>query len=120
MGSLKNESVERLQDAGLLDGAEREDGESSSARPSTAQISRHARSREVRGNPWMEEMIEGSELGRIKRRKGGHTSADGSTRYEWEVVEVGGGGEVESDGTGTGPGKRKLGEVGGDDAEMRE
>ena len=44
--------------------------------------------REFTGNPWFEEIIEGSELGRIKRKRGGHTSADGKSKFEWEVVEM--------------------------------
>ncbi|TKA41544.1 hypothetical protein B0A54_06432 [Friedmanniomyces endolithicus] len=31
---------------------------------------------------------ESSWLGRIKRRKGGHTSADGTRSVEWEIVEM--------------------------------
>ncbi|KAK0278780.1 hypothetical protein LTR35_009045 [Friedmanniomyces endolithicus] len=31
---------------------------------------------------------ESSRLGRIKRRKGGHTSADGTRSVEWEIVEM--------------------------------
>jgi len=42
-----------------------------------------------RGLPYFEEMVENSRLGRIKRRKGGHTSADGMRRVEWEVLEIG-------------------------------
>jgi hypothetical protein len=43
-----------------------------------------------RGMPYFEEMVENSRLGRIKRQKGGHTSRDGRTTVEWEVVEIGG------------------------------
>lgn len=42
-----------------------------------------------RGMPYFEEMVEDSRLGRIKRQKGGHTSRDGKTTVEWEVVEIG-------------------------------
>lgn len=74
---------------------------------------------EVRGQQWFEELIEGSELGRLRRKPGGQTSKDGKTRVEWEVVEwevV----ESESDGTGdveggSGGGKRKHGDVGGEE-----
>lgn len=44
-----------------------------------------------RGMPYFEEMVENSRLGRIKRRMGGHTSEDGTTSVQWEVVEIGGG-----------------------------
>ncbi len=38
---------------------------------------------------------ESSWLGRIKRRKGGHTSADGTRTVEWEIVEMEGDDEGE-------------------------
>lgn len=41
-----------------------------------------------RGIPYFEEMVENSRLGRIKRQKGGHTSQDGRTTVQWEVVEI--------------------------------
>lgn len=42
------------------------------------------------GMPYFEEMVENSELGQIKRRKGGHTSMDGKTTVEWEITEIDG------------------------------
>lgn len=45
-----------------------------------------------RGMPYFEELVENSRLGRIKRQIGGHTSQDGSTSVQWEVVEIGGSG----------------------------
>lgn len=41
-----------------------------------------------RGVPYFEEMIEHSRLGHIKRQVGGHTSRDGSSTFQWEVVET--------------------------------
>lgn len=61
--------------------------------------------REIHGEPWFEEMIEGSELARLRRRRGGKTSADGKSSVEWEIVEF------EDDGNRT-PGKRKIREEG--------
>ncbi|KAK4543874.1 hypothetical protein LTR36_004648 [Oleoguttula mirabilis] len=43
-----------------------------------------------RGIPYFEEMVENSRLGRIKRQQGGHTSADGASSVQWEVIEIGG------------------------------
>lgn len=43
-----------------------------------------------RGVPYFEEMIEHSRLGRIKRQRGGHTSRDGASSVQWEIVEIGG------------------------------
>lgn len=67
---------------------------------------------EVRGQAWFEDLIEGSELGRLRRGGGGEG------RVEWEVVEFSsdGIGDVEggssSGGSGSGSGKRKHGDVG--------
>ncbi|EGE80834.1 hypothetical protein BDDG_03775 [Blastomyces dermatitidis ATCC 18188] len=42
----------------------------------------------VNGIPWFEEMMQGSRLGRVgRRRRGVGISADRSTRVEWEVSE---------------------------------
>lgn len=72
------------------------------------------------GLPWFQEMVEGSQLGRIgKSRRGGGDSADGRTRVEWEIVEFGDEGHGSNGGIGTA--KRKIGEmVGGEgnDVEM--
>lgn len=43
-----------------------------------------------RGLPYFEEMVENSRLGRIKRQRGGHMSADGTTSVQWEIMELGG------------------------------
>ena len=43
-----------------------------------------------RGMPYFEEMVENSRLGRIKRQRGGQSSTDGTSRVEWEVIEMGG------------------------------
>ena len=74
--------------------------------------------REVRGSPWFEEMIEGSRMGRLKRRRGGQISSDGSTRVEWEVTEFDGG--EPDEGSVHNNNKRKLGSLGeSEDVEMR-
>lgn len=116
MGSLRSSSLELLQDAGLLQATP--EGSRSPSKPQEQVITRQStrngnrevgtQNREVRGNPWFEEMIEGSELGRIRRRRGGQVSKDGSETVEWEVVEIGG----EEEDTGGTTGKRKLGEFG--------
>lgn len=117
LNSLRSESLERLQDAGLLAASEEANGENS--QQNTAIIQQDGRQgREIQGVPWFEEMVEGSELGRIKRRRGGKTSADGRTKYEWEIVEIGG---EEGEATAAGTVKRKLGAMGAgdDDVEMK-
>jgi hypothetical protein len=68
---------------------------------------------------WFEEMISGSALGRTqKTRRGMGMSADGTTKVEWEVTEIGAG-DDDSD-SGTGRGKRKIGDIGGHDDVMQE
>lgn len=120
LSSLRNESVERLQEAGFLAVPEEASTEAEAVNEPSQQspvVPQQGSGRQVRGVPWFEELVEGSELGRIKRRRGGQTSADGRTKYEWEIVEVGG---EEADTTATGTAKRKLGVMGaGHDVEMR-
>ena len=109
LSSLRSRSVEALETAGFLSGNTEVDENTN-----TANISH---SRELRGTPWFEEMIDGSELGRMKRKRGGQTSADGKTKVRWEIVEFeGDDGEIEF----AGGEKRKLDQVGdGDDLVMR-
>ena len=124
LGSLGSESLERLHDAGLLAASEDLSGErteeADSALESTehhAAVNQQFQGREVRGVPWFEEMVEGSDLGRIKRRRGGKTSADGRIQYEWEVVEIEG---DEGEHTMASTAKRKIDMMGdGDDVGMR-
>lgn len=73
--------------------------------------------KELQATPWFEEMIEGSELGKIRRRRGGRSSLGGRGRVEWEILEFGG--DEEEDRVQN-IGKRKLDMVGkGDDVELR-
>ena len=123
MGSLKNESIERLEEAGFLTAAEAEAWAEAGAEgsiekaPQISSVMRRDEGREARGKPWFEEMVEGSELGRIKRRRGGETSADGSTKIEWEVVEIGG---DDGESQVTSMAKRKISNLEqGDDVHMR-
>lgn len=117
-GSLRRDSIERLEDAGLLPGPKSEDNEMAQiATGGSSQVTNLGQGREIRGTPWFEEMIQGSELGRIKRRKGGGTSSDGHTKVEWEITEFESG---EGDAGNASTGKRKLGSLDtGDDVEMR-
>ena len=62
-------------------------------------------------------MIEGSQLVKIKRRRGGGRSSDGRTIVEYEVTEFESG---DGDTAISSSGKRKHGSLGeGDDVEMR-
>ena len=99
VGSLRNESIVRLEQ-GLEDDATSEKPQTAKAipNPPSGDISR-----EITGNPWFEETLESHDLGRIRRRRGGHTSADGKSKIEWEVVEVGG-----DEGEGTSPHAKRV------------
>ena len=116
LGSLMSESVEKLADQGLLEGSEDSQEGIEPTESATLERSRTPKERQVRGVPWFEEMIEGSQLGRIKRKRGGQSSADGSNKVEWEIVEF----SSETSDIGNGIGKRKLDQIGkSDDVEMR-
>lgn len=66
---------------------------------------------------WFEEMIEGSELGKIRRVRGGRSSLGGGGRVEWEILDFG---DDEEEDRVQSIGKRKLDMVGkGDDVELR-
>ena len=119
LSSLRSESLERLHDAGFLTASEDVSSEKTEEADSTmertdysAAVTQQFQGREVRGVPWFEEMVEGSDLGRIKRRRGGKTSADGRVQYEWEVVEIEG---DEGENTMASTAKRKIDMMGGDD-----
>ena len=107
LASLKNESLERLDDAGFL--STREDIETnvlSVDRDLEQSLAHSNQKAEVKGAPWFEDMIKGSQLGRIRRRTGEHTSSDGKSRIEWEIIEV-----EDDDGSSIqGTGKRKYAE----------
>jgi len=112
--------MERLEDAGFLSNVtDDESGKAKGAgdRSRSRQVTTGGEGREVSGTPWFEEMIEGSELGRIKRRRGRGRSSNGKTIVEYEITEFESG---DGDGITTGTGKRKLGSLGDeDDVEMR-
>lgn len=115
--SLNQGSLSRLGE-GVWEGVlprEREQGPQRHTEKTLDELASTSQGREVRGVPWFEEMVEGSTLGRIRRRRGGETSQDGRTRVEWEVMEFDGGEDGSSSGV-TGIMKRKIGDVGeGDD-----
>ena len=123
LGSLKSESMERLEDAGVLfamTDQTKDNEESQKPQQSSLQASSGAtvgEGREVSGTPWFEEIIEGSELGRIKRRRGGERSSDGKSIVEYEITEFDSG---EGESVTLGTGKRKIGSLGdGDNINMK-
>ncbi len=133
LGSLLNDDLERLEELGLLQPEEptvrnvtkvqshlqpeeepERDLTDTPTEPSRAlprTLFMPTQGAEHRGARWFEELVEDSLLGRIKRQKGKHTSTDGSTRVEWEVVELAANHEDTSEASTPGTGKRKLGEL---------
>lgn len=123
VGSLRGEDISALEDLDLLPkdteiGTVTGGDAAADAKPdgALASTSRNITRTEERGTTeglsWFEEMISGSALGRSQTtRRGVGTSADGTTRVEWEVTEIHtGDGDEDS---GTGRGKRKIGDLGG-------
>lgn len=107
--SMDQSSLSRLGE-GVWEGVlpiEREQDDSGAAMKTSEELTSTSTGRELTGVPWFEEMVEGSALGRIKRRRGGGTSQDGRIRVEWEVVEFDGG-EDDGGSGAAGVAKRKL------------
>lgn len=119
LGSLKSESLERLEDAGFLSGRGNQESDVKMEQKDENILTKTEayQGRELLGTPWFEEMIEGSELGRVRRRRGGQSSSDGRSRVEWEIVEYG---NDDEESRIQGSSKRKLDMLArGDDVEMR-
>ncbi len=78
---------------------------------STSDLARTYRHGTTDGIPWFEEMIEGSGLGKLmKRRRGAGVSDDQSTTIEWEVSEWTSTGSKAESSSAHAAGKRKRGE----------
>lgn len=118
LGSLLSESLDLLEQLEMLSTAESsssEEGEEDETQTSAAlqpRATAQVGSVRNRGMPYFEELVQHSALGRVKRRKGGHTSRDGRTTVEWEVVEVDEGGDevMGEDVMGHGHKRLKMGE----------
>ncbi|MCJ1248703.1 hypothetical protein MMC30_005922 [Trapelia coarctata] len=119
LSSLRGEGLNALAAIGLLPSIA--DGEEERGEQGALSTTQAETGIEIRGQPWFEELIEGSELGKIWRRRGGQTSADGKSMVEWEVVEFNSGGNGDPPEGGTSTGKRKHGDATGEeDLPMRE
>lgn len=68
--------------------------------------------RESFGVPWFEDLVEGTRLGRLRRRHGASRSKDGKMQVEWEIIEYSDNGNDGQDVEMATPasGKRKLDE----------
>ncbi|KAJ6784960.1 hypothetical protein PWT90_01759 [Aphanocladium album] len=126
LGSLVREDLHDLEELGLIpddtdsdeaaqdrdteDAAEDEEAEPTE--PNAAVL------RESFGVPWFEELVQGTRLGKIRHRHGGHRSQDGSVQVEWEIIEYSDGNDVEDVEMETpSSGKRKLSDRGDDEIE---
>ena len=118
LASLRSNSFDILADAGVLPSATLGGESKDSGRFESMILQDHATRR--KGQPWFEEITEGSELGRMTRRRGGETSLDGKTRVEWEIVEFSNDDGADSGEGVIGTAKRKHDELaGGEDVAMR-
>lgn len=115
---MKTESLERLRDAGFLSSmGETENRDTHGGDEPKSEVAKTDHGTKLLGTAWYEEMIEGSKLGRIKRRRGGQSGLDGRRPVEWEVMEFL---DDEDDSRIQGLGKRKIELVGNeDDVEMK-
>jgi hypothetical protein len=105
---LLDDDLEKLNELGLLEGLDEE--QSASAEQQQRAVAPAASRIGVvthRGAPWFEDLIEDSQLGRLRRQKGGHTSADGSITVQWEVMEWSSADQEEEGASG----KRKRGDL---------
>ncbi|KAL8655286.1 MAG: hypothetical protein Q9210_000989 [Variospora velana] len=110
LGSLWSESVEKLVDEGVFTASADDERTTRAVAENVSKGTSVPEVRHLQGAQWKEEMIDGSQLGRIKRRRGGQRSADGKSRIEWEFVEF----TEEPRDAGGSTGKRKLDEIGHD------
>lgn len=117
VGSLLDEDQALLGQLGFLPSGDSSDEDSAIVAGPSKLRSVVRTEPQSRGAPWFEEIVENTRLGRIKQQRGGHSSRDGSVKVEWEVVEWTEADDADDEGTT--PGKRKIGEVEGEDAEMR-
>jgi hypothetical protein len=113
LGSLETNSLELLETAGILSNFE-DDIESSNPEgmDQNTQVTQYT-TRES-GSSWFEEIVEGTRLGRIKKRRGVRVSASGSTSIEWSITEYESDTEMDEGSSNT-TGKRKAGEMVGED-----
>ncbi len=121
LGSLSESDLRDLDDLGLLpkEALEEHEAEERALEPPPTLIGGGAVGEQDEGHdalPWFESMIQGSNLGRVRRSRGKRQTGDGRFKVEWEVIELMPDDEAEGDSQTTG--KRKLGEVSGNDTAM--
>jgi hypothetical protein len=115
LGSLNGSDLRDLEDLGVLPREALEDVENDKEKIGNAVPFAGSNTLNGSGNeglPWFETMVEGSRLGKMKKRSGQRQS--GRYKVEWEIVEWTDDGES---GTSS-PAKRKLDEVEESDSKM--
>jgi hypothetical protein len=110
IGSLVDEDLDLLEELGGLElsrGQEQEQeqitADAMDTREQKSSLFKPAEGVSHRGAPWFQSLVDDTQLGRIKRQRGGQTSVDGSMSVEWEVVEF-----TSNEDDGTPVGKRKV------------
>lgn len=116
LGSLLREDLADLEDMGLIPEASDAEEKPAASVPTTRTALRQSY-----GVPWFDGMVEGTQLGNMRRSQGMERSEDGKVSIEWEIVEFtddGGSGSDEAGhegdvvmGSETPGGKRKLGDL---------
>ncbi|OCK85868.1 hypothetical protein K432DRAFT_377248 [Lepidopterella palustris CBS 459.81] len=120
VGSLLDEDQEALGDFGWLPGDSSDEETTAMAVEGLGRGAERVQQQHVvtRGVPWFEELVEETRLGKVRKQRGGFAARDDGVRVEWEVVEWTEGDDEAAEGE-SGKGKRKIGDVEGEDLEMR-
>ncbi|KAG5941512.1 hypothetical protein E4U59_001687 [Claviceps monticola] len=110
LGSLLQEDLQDLEDLGLI--PEESDREVEEDKEAGTNRNQGIALRQSFGVPWFDSMVEGTQLGRMRRTHGITQSGDGTVKIEWEITEQadesdGKDGDVEAAAAGL-SGKRKL------------
>jgi hypothetical protein len=109
LGSLIDEDLGLLEKLGILPEDDPQGEEDFGETSQGSVIAQPVRPLALRGAPWFESLVEDSSLGRIKRKRGTHTSQDGTVHVEWEIMEWNDNDDEELSSSTTG--KRKLDDV---------
>ena len=112
LGTIDDEGMEKLEEAGVLSASK----EQNQSKQDGGLISGW----EGSGQPWFEELIRDTGIGRIRQARGGQVSGNGKSMYEWRIVEFDGemmgeyaddDGEGPEYGIGSATPKRKMDEM---------
>lgn len=121
LGSLMHEDLHDLEDLGLIPDETDSDESGQDLDTEKAVDTKPDQSAGVLqqsfGVPWFEELVQGTKLGKMRRRQGGGQSQDGNVQVQWEIIEYSdNGAEEDIDMATPSSGKRKLDERDDDEA----